>query len=65
MSVFVFSIKYAHIRDLRHAKRVVQACRARAFTFSIKFLWRVTIIDIEVEQNKHLLESLQHVLANF
>ena len=23
-------------------KRVVQACRARAFTFSIKFLWRVT-----------------------
>ena len=24
-----------HIRDLRHAKRVVQACRELAFTFSI------------------------------
>ena len=28
--------------DLRHARRFVQACRERAFTFSIKFLWRVT-----------------------
>ena len=33
-----------HICDLRHAKRVMQACRELAFTFSIKFLWRVTYI---------------------
>ena len=33
-----------HVCDLRHAKRVVQACRERAFTFSIKFLWTVTYI---------------------
>lgn len=31
-----------HICDLRHAKHVMQACRELAFTFSIKFLWRVT-----------------------
>ena len=34
MSSFVVAIKYAHIRDLRHTKRVVQACRERAFTFT-------------------------------
>ena len=28
VSSFVVAIKYAHIRDLRHTKRVVQACRA-------------------------------------
>ena len=33
-----------HICDLRHAKHVMQACRELAFTFSIKFLWRVTYI---------------------
>ena len=33
-----------HVCDLRHAKRVMQACRERAFTFSIKFLWTVTYI---------------------
>ena len=44
VSVFVFLILYAHIRYLRHAKRAVQACRERVFTFSIKFLWRVTIL---------------------
>ena len=42
MAVFVFSILYAHIRDLRHHKRVAQACRERDFNFSIKFLWRDT-----------------------
>ena len=33
-----------HICDLRHAKHVMQACRELAFTFGIKFLWRVTYI---------------------
>ena len=33
-----------HICDLQHAKRDMQACRELAFTFSIKFLWRVTYI---------------------
>ena len=34
VSSFVVAIKYAHIRDLRHTKRVVQACRERAFSFT-------------------------------
>ena len=33
-----------HICDLQHAKHVMQACRELAFTFRIKFLWRVTYI---------------------
>ena len=33
-----------HICDLRHAKHDMQACRELAFTFSIKFPWRVTYI---------------------
>ena len=58
MSVFVFSSYYAHIRDLRHPKRVVQSCPARAFTFSIKFLWRVTYegADFRNEMVGDLLE---------
>ena len=42
-----------HICDLRHAKHVMQACHELAFTFSIKFLWRVTYI-----KNKLILFSL-------
>ena len=41
-SFFVVAIQYVHIHDLRHAKHVVQACCERAFTFSIKMLWRDT-----------------------
>ena len=41
-SFFVLAIQYVHIHDLRHAKHVVQACCERAFTFSIKMLWRDT-----------------------
>ena len=37
--------------------------RSRMYVVSIWAMLRH--IDIEVEQNKHLLESLQHVLANF
>ena len=41
-SFFVVAVQYVHIHDLRHAKHVVQACCERAFTFSIKMLWRDT-----------------------
>ena len=37
-----------HIHDLQHPKSVVQACREPAFTFSIKFLWRVTNNNIVI-----------------
>ena len=49
-----FKLIYAHIRDLWHAKHVVQACRDRAFTFSIKFLWTVTDNNIVIPVCFHL-----------
>ena len=49
-----FKLIYAHIRDLWHVKHVVQACRDRAFTFSIKFLWTVTNNNIVIPVCFHL-----------
>ena len=49
-----FKLIYAHIHDLWHAKHVVQACRDRAFTFSIKFLWTVTNNNIVIPVCFHL-----------
>ena len=41
-SFFFFNSIYAYPWSTAIAKRVVQACCAHAFTFSIKFLWTVT-----------------------
>ena len=44
--------------DLRHGKRLVQACRERAFTSSIKFLLRVTNAKmILLEREVHYFEN--------
>ena len=62
VSSFVVAIKYAHIRDLRHTKRVVQACRERAFTFTGAdpgFFFKEGVVSMRVQSKRPRAEEMR------